>query len=255
MKNSRFGGVVAYYSLCTTLAGVVLLLFGLSRPGAAVAQVLPPNCGALQLAWGPFDYRADRYIPNNTYRTHSALLAVVEVEHFTAEVEHFGRGKNGGPAGPDLSYTLAVFPNHHRALVAISNLGLREKSLQPKKSRYSIDCYFKRALAFRPDDLLVRLIYANYLIQITEVRDAEEQIDIVARQNPENALTHRNLSLLYIETKNYEKALAHAHKASQLGLNIDTLKDRLSKLGQWEDAPAHFSSSASESAAAQSKEE
>ena len=56
-------------------AAAVLLVFG---GGAAQAQGLPPECGSLSRPWGPFDYRADHYIPESTYHSHKALLAIVE---------------------------------------------------------------------------------------------------------------------------------------------------------------------------------
>lgn len=217
-------------------SGLAALLLSLAGIGMSGAQALPPGCGSLQQSWGPFDYRPNRYIPESTYRSHAALLAIVESNHFTPEVEALVRGKTGSLPGGDLSYTLGVFPNHHRALIAVSKLAVREKSPQPTQTRFSVECYFQRAIAFRPDDHIVRMIYANHLILIDRVRDAESQIDTVASQNAENAFTQRNISLLYLEAKNYDKALAHAHKASELGLNINVVKEHLQKLGKWQEA-------------------
>lgn len=214
---------------------VFAVLLCLSAVHNAGAQALPPGCGSLSQSWGPFDYRADRYIPEPTYRSHAALLAIVENAHFTPAVEALIRGKTGARPSGDLSYTLGIFPNHHRALISISNLSLKEKTPQPADLRYSVECYFQRAIAFRPDDNMVRMVYANYLLQIDKRSEAEAQIDTVAMRDPDSAFTQRNLGLLYFETKNYEKSLAHAHKAIELGLNTDVLTEKLKSVGKWQD--------------------
>jgi tetratricopeptide (TPR) repeat protein len=241
-------------------SGLAALLLSLTCIEMAGAQTLPPGCGSLQREWGPFDYRPERYIPESTYRSHNALLNVVEHAHFTPEVEALIRGKSSGALpGGDLSYTLSVFPNHHRALLAISKLAVREKSPQPKQTLYSVECYFQRAIAFRPDDNMVRMIYANHLIQIGRVPDAVAQIDTVASRNPDSAFTQRSISLLYFDSNSYEKALTHAHKASELGLNIDGVKAQLQKVGKWQDAPtqnpANPANAASTPASASSRKE
>lgn len=201
--------------------------------GPAGAQGLPATCGSLSQSWGPFDYRPERYIPEPIYRSHKALLAIVETAHFTPEVENLIRGKTGALPGGDLSYTLGVFPNHHRALISVSSLGLKLKSPQPPETRFSIECYFLRAMAFRPDDPMVRMIYANYLIQLGEKAAAEKQIDAVAATEPENPFTLRNIALLYLDVRNYDKSLQFAHKAAATGLNVDALKAKLEQAGQW----------------------
>ncbi|NCT82175.1 MAG: hypothetical protein GXC94_03465 [Comamonadaceae bacterium] len=204
----------------------------------AAAQTLPAECGTLSQSWGPFDYRPERYIPEPIYRSHKALLAIVENAHFTPEVENLIRGKTGTLPGGDLSYTLGVFPNHHRALIAVSTLALKLKSPQPPETRFSVECYFRRAMAFRPDDAMVRMVYANYLIQLGEKAAAEQQIDAVAATNPDSPFTLKNLALLYADAQNYDKALQFAHRAGATGLNIDTVKSKLQQAGRWQEVPA-----------------
>lgn len=225
-------------SLLPRLAGRATLWVGLllaSTTQFASAQALPAGCGKLSQSWGPFDYRAERYIWEPTYRSHQALLAIVENAHFTPEVEGLFRGKTGALPGGDLSYTLGVFPNHHRALISISNLGLKLKSPQPPETRFSIECYFARAMTFRPDDTLVRMIYANYLIQLEKKEAAEQSIDAVASTNPENPFTLRNLALLYFDAQKFDKSLLYAHKSAAAGLNIDAIKAKLVQAGKWKE--------------------
>lgn len=212
------------------LLGIFLLLI---YPKLALAQEVQGGCGSLARSWGPFDYRPDKYIPENTYHSHKALLGIVEDAHFTPEVEALVRGKTGATAGGDLSYTLVVFPNHHRALIAMAALGEKEKASQTNGARYSVECYFRRAITWRPDDNIVRMIYANYLSKAMRVSEAEYQLSVAASQAGDNAFTHHNIGLLYFDMKNYEKALIHAHKAYELGLGTPTLRERLKSVGKW----------------------
>jgi len=130
------------------------------------AQDLPNYCGVLRSAsgFGPYDYRPSHYIPQSTHKSHEALLNIVERAHFTPAVEANLRGKTGVTSGGDLTYTLHSFPNYHRALLSMVALGTKERTDKPYGVRYTIECYFKRAIAFRPDDRIVRLIYASFLV-------------------------------------------------------------------------------------------
>lgn len=210
----------------------VLMLF---LSGQALAQDVAGGCGALRVTgrFGPYDYRPDKYIPDSVHRSHQALLSIVESYHFTPEVEALVRGKTGPTAGGDLSYTLHAFPNHHRALIAMVALGEKENTNRPRGSSYSVECWLKRAVAWRSDDNLVRLIYAQYLVKSKRENEAEQQLSAAASQAGDNAFTQHNIGLIYFDMKNYQKALVHAHKAYALGLGIPTLKEQLKSIGQW----------------------
>lgn len=199
------------------------------------AQEVPGGCGFLSVTgrFGPYDYRAERYVPENTYRSHQALLQLVEGAHFTPPVEALLRGNTSARPGPDMSYTLHAFPNHHRALMAMVGLSEKEKTPRPSGTPYSVECWFTRAIVFRPDDNIVRMIYANFLIKAARVNEAEQQLEVVAVQAKDNAFTHNNIGLIYFDMKNYEKALIHAHKAYELGLGIPTLQNQLKAIGKW----------------------
>lgn len=218
------------HSECALLLGICLLLVS---PAIALAQEGQGGCGSLTQSWGPFDYRPDRYIPETTYGSHKALVGIVEGSHFTPEVEILVRGKTSASAGPDISYTLGVFPNHHRALIAMAALGEKEKTSKANGARYSVECYFRRAIAWRADDNIARMIYANYLAKAMRANEAEQQLSVVASQAGDNALTHNNIGLIYFDMKNYEKALFHAHRAYELGLGRPDLREQLKRVGKW----------------------
>lgn len=199
-----------------------------------LAQTVPQGCGVLWSPgrFGPNDYRPEGYVPESTYKSHKALLAIVESAHFTPEVEALVSGKSNYIAG-DISYTLHAFPNHHRALLSMIALGEKEHTDKPRFSSYSIECWLQRAIAFRPDDHIVRLIYAGYLIKVKREKDAAQQVDIAATQAGDNAFAHQNVGLVYFDMGKYDLALQHAHKAIELGLNRPELKEQLTKVGKW----------------------
>ena len=199
------------------------------------AQEVPGGCGFLsaQGRFGPYDYRADRYVQESTYRSHRALLGIVENAHFTPEVEGLFRGKTGAAPIGDMAYTLHAFPNHHRALIAMVRLGEKEQTDKPAGSPYSLDCWFQRAITWRQDDLIVRMIYANHLSRKQKNEEAERQLVFVASQAADNAFTYHNIGLIYFDMKNYDKALSFAHKAYDLGLGAPTLRDLLKSAGKW----------------------
>jgi tetratricopeptide (TPR) repeat protein len=169
-----------------------------------------------------------------TNAEHRSSLAVVEQFHFTPQVERLERGQSGYLGG-DIGYTLEHFANHHRALAALARLALREKSSRPKGAKYSIECYFDRAIRFRPDDARVRAIFGGYLLALNQEDDALAQLEEAARLEPQNATNQYNLGLVYLRRKQYDKALDAAKLAYQLGFPLPGLKNKLVAAGKWQD--------------------
>jgi tetratricopeptide (TPR) repeat protein len=180
------------------------------------------DCGSLTNHFGPWDY----------YTARPADISIVETRHFTPEVEQLKSGKSGWLAG-DISYTLGVFPNHPRALNSIANLSIREKRAKPEHSSFSVDCWFDRAIRFRPDDSTVRMIYAVYLNKTNKSKEALEQLEVAAKNDSDDANLNYNIGLVYFELKNYEKSLYFAHRAYELGFPLPGLKNKLQRAGKW----------------------
>ena len=189
-----------------------------------LAQSGESQCGDLKNGYGPYDYRTSK----------GPILSIVEGAHFTSQVEMLIKG-NAGYIGGDLDYTLRAFPNHHRALMAAMRYGEKTKSEKPLSMQYSIQCYFDRAIRWRPDDAISRMMYSMYLAKKGQSSEAIQQLDIAAigENGKENPFTHYNLGLNYFDLKEYEKASAEAHKAYDLGFPQTALKDKLKGIGQW----------------------
>jgi hypothetical protein len=212
------------------LRGALCALLLACTAGPSLAQ--SSACGDLANAYGPFDYRTQR-----------AALKVVEEYHFTLGVEALAGGKSGRIGG-DIDYTLRASPNHHRALLALSRLGQRMKVSQVPDTRWTVDCYFDRALRFQPDDNTARMLFVQHLAATGRKPQALEALAEVVRRAGDNGFTHYNAGLLYLDLGEPQRALAQAHRAESLGFTRPDLKNALASAGQWRDAAASAPASA-----------
>lgn len=192
----------------------------------ALGQAGDGQCGSLTNAYGPFDYRTQR-----------AAMKVVEEYHFTPGVEALIGGVSGRIGG-DIDYTLRASPNHHRALLALSRLGQRMKTQQVPDTRWTIDCYFDRAMRFQPDDNTVRMLFVQHLAATARKPQALENLADVVKRAGDNAFTHHNAGLLFLELGDPARAREQAHRAQALGFDRPELKRALIEAGQWQEAPA-----------------
>ena len=211
---------ITFHAVCRSAVALCIgLLTASSCP--VFAQTTQNVCGELGNGYGPYDYRSDR-----------DKLPIVEVAHFTPEVEALIRG-NTSHIGGDLDYTLRAFPNHHRALISMMRLAERTKSPQAPNARYTVACYFERAVRFKPDDTTARMLFATYLHKIGRVAEANQQLDQSVMLAGDNAFTHYNAGLVYMDLKNYDKALHQAHVAYGLGFPRMELREALKAAGKW----------------------
>jgi tetratricopeptide (TPR) repeat protein len=216
-------------------ASVALLLlaaagFHAQAQQAAVRGAEPPGhpCGLIYTGhYGPYDYRTQR-----------SALAIVEEFHFDARVEAGIRGLNGHLAG-DINYTLKASPNHHRALVTLVNVTTRAKANRLPGMEWPVECYFDRAIRFRPDDSVVRSLYAQWLFQRKRPADAVTQLDAAIGMSAENAFSQFNIGLVFLQNGMLDRALEQAHRAQAMGFPRTELIDSLKSRGAWQEpAPA-----------------
>lgn len=195
-----------------------------STTASAVAQgrdLESVDCGPLANAFGPFDYRTATRDQIN----------IVEQFHFNSRVESLQGGMTG-TIGGDLSYTLRAIPNHPRALLALSRLALRTKAATIAGMPYSVECWFDRAIRFRPDDPYPLVLLGSYLAKLSRSGEAADWLDRGAALAPEgDANLHYNLGLGYLDASLIEKAAHHARIAYRLGFPLDGLRNRLKGAG------------------------
>lgn len=200
-------------------------LAGMMETQAVRAQAAVNYCGELENHYGPFDYRTAT----------AERVNLVERFHFTSNVETLRNG-NTGSIGGDISYTLRVFPNHVRALMAISNLGRRQKTDKPHGSNFTIPCWFDRAIRFVPDDPNVRLAYGIVLLRDGKKSEALAQMQKAQEFGGDNANLQYNLGLAYFDVGEYDKSYDAAKKAYARGYDLPGLRDKLRKVGKWRGA-------------------
>lgn len=204
--------------LAATAAPWLLLMFASAAHGQA------PACGTLENHYGPFDYRTQR-----------DKLQIVEKYHFTPSVESLRAGASTTRLAGDISYLLATSPNHHRGLVTLMRLAEKEKSPQPQHMRYSVECYFDRAIRFQSDDTTVRMLYAQYLHKQKRTPEAMAQLQFAAELAKNNGFTNYNIGMVYFEMGQYDLALTQAHKARALGFDQPELAQMLAAKGKWKE--------------------
>jgi len=190
--------------------------------GPSTAQSVRPDCDWPHGGRTAVDYLGDK----NQY------LGVERV-HFTPQVEELIKGQTSQNIGADIAYLLGRVPNHHRALLSLARLAERVKSDSIEGTAGKVDCYFQRALRFRPNDNTVRLIFATFLGKTSREQEASQQLETAAAAANDNPFTHYNIGLVYFDLKNYDRALTQARIAYKLGFGLPNLRDQLKSVGRW----------------------
>jgi Flp pilus assembly protein TadD len=199
------------------LANFAALL--LAAPIAFGQQV--PGCGSLQNSFGPFDYRdpAARGEP----------LQLVEIAHFTPDVEALRKGNTTNNVVGDLDYTLRAFPNHHRALNSIGRYSLMGGKRWTNPSVKSAECYFERAMTFRPDDEVVRMLFGNYLAKRGKNVDARRLYEEALKLAPTAPEVNYNAGLFYISQGDVARAKQLAQVAYAGGYPLPGLRNKIAE--------------------------
>ena len=206
---------------------------------AAQSPSSPSDCELNKRNSYTFEYRRERW-PKEALAQYDWQRKDVESNHFPPQTEMLVRPRHtSGTIGADVSYMLERWPNHHRGLNALVRLGDREKTEVPKGSKYTIRCWFERALVFARDDTVVRGLYASYLGKKGQKEEALLQLEELKRQAGDNPLSHHNAGLVYLELGEHDKALQQAHLADSYGLTMQNkLREQLEALGKWKPRPA-----------------
>lgn len=187
-------------------------------------------CGSLDNHFGPFDY----INPAHRSADNGFKLHIVEKHHFTQQVESLTKGETTYVGG-DIGYTLRVWPNHHRALLATVRLALKLKTERPKGMSLSVDCWFVRAKRMNPQDAMVYAIFSTYLAKRGRKAEALENATEAFALKPDDKNVNYNIAVAYLEVKEYAKALEHAKRAQELGHPMPGVKNRLVALGVWKE--------------------
>jgi len=189
-------------------------------------------CQGEQMNYGPYDYR------NSEHRRKK--LPIVEHYHFTSDVQKLVKGKSGSIVG-DLAYTLRAFPNHYKALKALSyyqvlsNTGLSRYQKSPVNP--PVECYFQRAMYFVPDDATVKMLYASYLKKIKKYKLADKfyQKSIEEASEKLKPKFRYIYGLFLLKQKRYKEAKEQAKLIYRNGFPNERLKQKLITVGVWKE--------------------
>lgn len=189
----------------------------------AAAAGAKPYCGDLTNGFGPYDYREP---PADS-------LYLVEMAHYTEEVAAGVKG-NTGTVGGDLDYTLRAFPNHVKALTSMAMVAARTKVNQLPGAKYPVECYFERAVRFKPDDGMAWGAYGKYLYGIGQAERAMPMLKKAYDMAPDNPSVNYNLGIAYFRAKQYDLAVKHARIAYQHDFPLDGLRNMLVGARKWD---------------------
>lgn len=204
-----------WFGLC---AGAVLLF------SALPARAGETDCGALDNAYGPYDYINAEH--------HKKFLPVVEAYHFDLKVETLTGGKSGSIMS-DLDYTLRAFPNHHRALNAMARYQLKNGKPEADSNFRTIECYFDRAKRMNPRDSEVYAINGWYLRQLGDLEGALAQYRESEKLKPASINRDYQIGMLLFDMKRYEEARKYAERVYQRNFPDNALRDKLKSVNQW----------------------
>lgn len=214
------------FSNYTRTYSFILILSLFLVPSAYGNSYPELECGPLKNAYGPFDYREKA-----KYATEFDL---VERAHFTPRFENLTHGSNYEIMG-SLDYTLRAIPNHHRALISISNFHHRLKGKLPKlrfgTGNKTARCYFLRAIAFVPDDGFVYALYGAHLHKLKRYKEAIKQYKLAEELMGSTVELAYNMGLTYFELNELDKSRIYAKKAYRQGYPLPGLRDKLAKAG------------------------
>ena len=139
-------------------------------------------CDGGEQGYGPFDYIQRGQLKNE--------LHLVEMAHFTSDIENLIKGTVAGSIEGNLNYTLRAWPNHPKALLSIIRYQLNiNKKLITKKIDTPPECYLQRAIHFSPQDTTSYSLYGYYLRKLGRLEEAAKYYEKASKLDPENAKT------------------------------------------------------------------
>lgn len=220
-------GVVGYSTGALSAAGEFSAVPPLPKNSApwVGTEINGSSCRGKRQAYGPYDYTRPDH--------RGASLRLVEGAHFMPRVNQLVEDRADSTVINDIDYTLRAFPNHHGALYAVTRYWFMpdsNKRVPNKRLETPPECYFQRAINFKPDDGTAIMLYGLYLHRLHRHDDALEQYKR-AETLHESAQLSYNMGLLYFDMKKYEDSMVYAKKAYAQGYPLPGLSNKLKNKG------------------------
>lgn len=174
------------------------------------------------------DYRMRYSTPTLKFKIEDNMLG-----HTDPAIKRMRAGEYSRNVMADLDYTLMRWPNHLQALRALIDYDLaggKPYEFMPAH------CYIERARKFAPDDVNVALAQAYYEWKKGDTIGAVASYETALDIDPDSAVAHYNLGLLYFELGQYEKARDQAQAAYSAGYPLSGLRKKLAAAGYWKES-------------------
>lgn len=136
-------------------------------------------------------------------------------------------------ASGELDYTLRAIPNEPYALQYRIELEMmrRQNPTRLISKDPPPECYLQRAIAYRPGQEHLRMLFGIYFNKIGMPAREMEQYRAALAVNPSSADAHYYLALALIKLDKPEEAVEHAQQAYDLGFPLPGVRKMLQSLG------------------------
>lgn len=215
---SRWGA-----SICGLAAACGAASLLACRVAGAVTMDEVQPCEPIDPTMTAYNYNHDFNDPNS-----QLALRTVEINHFDADVRQLRKGETA-PLPHDLDFVLRAFPNDYEALNAMASWQLANKGSAAARGYWTADCYFLRAISFRPNDWKVHYVYAIFLDKARRLPEAAEQYAIAEKDGGSGPDFYYNRGLFEVDAGNLEKARDYARKAREAGNTLPGLAQRIAQ--------------------------
>jgi tetratricopeptide (TPR) repeat protein len=216
---------------------IALFAAGLGLAGQASSGEF--DCGVIDnynhLVWDYADPASSRGDGENPM----GRIKRVENVHFNDEMKKLNRKAYSiDRLTAEIHYTLRVLPNNPTALLAMSRLERIAGGKLPQRSatiftpKITADCFFDRAIRYRPRDKAVRMVHAMHLHQRGKLQEALDEYELAESLGEDSANFNYNIGLLHAQMKNWDKAYDYAVRAQRTGFMLPALREKLKNAGR-----------------------
>jgi Tfp pilus assembly protein PilF len=157
-------------------------------------------------------------------------IRTVENHHFNANVESLKQGQTTS-LPVDIEFLLRYVPNHYRGLAAYSKWELQNPRMALGRPR-SAECYYKRAINFRPEDPRLHFLLGTFLHKAGRLAEARVEYDRAETMGLASSELYYNRGLLELDAGDLDRARSYADRAYSLGYPFPGLRNRIQAQSQ-----------------------
>jgi tetratricopeptide (TPR) repeat protein len=209
------------------LPGLLLVALMVAEPvhSASSPPPIPSTCN--QDVWDRVNTRWDYRTRDSSDQMRYQIADNWE-NHTGPAKSRMDKGEFTRQVMADLNFTLIRYPNHYLALEQL----VRYAQNGGKPYEYGEpQCYFNWARQFASNDAQVVVAEAYFAWKTGNKQRAEDLYRWAMELDPQLVTAPYNLGLLYVELKQYDKAVEQAIAAYSMGYPLPGLRNRLREAG------------------------